>query len=201
MVKAFLFDYDGVMTAGVKGNPPAALMAQNLGISVETAAEWLAAIGPAYGAGQISEDDVWKAIEEKYQKPIAAEQRDIWYVWEELTPLPEMVALVQQLRAAGYVVGLLSNIIPVTARLIRERGGYDGFDFVVLSCDVGASKPEKEIYQTALSHFEGIAPEEVMFLDDIEACAAGARALGIQAIHVTDHARAIAEVRSIAGTV
>jgi len=199
MIKAFLFDYDGVMTSGVKGNSPAERLAHNISVSVEDAAKWIADIWLAYSSGKLSTDEVWKTIEEKYQMPIAPEQRNVWYTWDELTPLTEMVALVQQLRASGYIVGLLSNIIPTTAKMIREHGGYDGFDFLVLSCEVGARKPEEKIYQIALSHLNGIAPEEVVFLDDVEACAAAASALGIHAIHVIDHHKAITEIRSITG--
>lgn len=185
------------MTSGVKGNTPATLMAQNLGISVDVTTKWIADIWEPYCAGLLSDDEVWKIMEENYGNPIVPEKRDIWYRWSELTPLPEMVKLVQQLRAKGYVVGLLSNIIPATATMIKKHGGYDGFDFLVLSCEVGTRKPEEEIYRIALGHLDDIAPEEVVFLDDVEACTTAASKLGIHAIHVSDHKKAIAEIYTL----
>ncbi|MDB5160336.1 MAG: hypothetical protein JWO99_599 [Candidatus Saccharibacteria bacterium] len=199
MIKAFLFDYDGVMTAGVQDGVPASRLAEQLGVSPEKASEWIATIWNPYSTGAMSDEEAWFEIEKQYGKPISPDQRDIWYKWKELTPLPEMVELVEELKTKGYAVGLLSNVFPVTAQLVREHGGYEGFDFVVLSCEAGARKPDPKVYETALAQLKGIDASEVIFLDDRERCIVGAEELGISGIHVTDHGRAIKEVRELAG--
>lgn len=197
MIKAFLFDYDGVITAGSQDGTPALRLAKNLGIPPERAAEWIVSIWTPYSTGLLSDEAVWKEIEIQYGMPITNEQRNIWYTWEELKPLPQMIELVKQLKSKGYIVGLLSNVLPVTAQLIRENGGYSYFDFLVLSCEVGARKPDQKVYEIALAQLEGIPASEVVFLDDREPCVIGAEKLGITAIHVTDHAEAIKAVRLI----
>jgi putative hydrolase of the HAD superfamily len=197
MIKAFLFDYDGVITAGVEDGIPASRLAQNLGISYEKAAEWIVSIWAPYSTGLMTDDEAWNEIEKRCGKPITTEQRNIWYTWEELEPLPQTLELVELLKSNGYTVGLLSNVLPVTAQLIREHGGYDTFDFHILSCEVGARKPDQKVYETALAKLKDIDASEVVFLDDREPCVIGAKNLGIKAIHVTDHAKAIAEVHEL----
>lgn len=108
-----------------------------------------------------------------------------------------MVNLVRALRESGYAVGLLSNIFPVTAELIRSKGGYDGFDFLVLSCEAGARKPDIKIYESAMSNLSNIQANEVVFLDDTERCVNAGNAFGLHTIHVKDHDTAIQEVRSL----
>lgn len=129
MIKAFLFDYDGVITAGVEDNIPAKRLAHNLSISFEKASEMIIGIWDGFSIGKLTESEVWQKFEQQYGRPIGQSQRDIWYTWKELTPLPEMIKLVQKLKANGYIVGLISNALPQTATIIRKHGGYDTFDF------------------------------------------------------------------------
>ena len=162
MIKAILLDYDGVVTAGVKDNVPAIRLAKNLNVSIEKATEWIVNIWDGFSTGKLNEQDAWRIIEKQYGQPVDSQQRDIWYTWEELKPLQEMLVLVRELKTKGYRVGLLSNVLPVTAQLIRENGGYDEFDFTVLSYEVGARKPSPLMYETALANLKGTKPEEVL---------------------------------------
>jgi HAD superfamily hydrolase (TIGR01509 family) len=197
MIKAFLFDYDGVMTAGVDDKTPSEKLAKALGVTVEKASEWIMNVWAPYSCGLATEVETWNGIEAQYGQPIGPNQRDIWFKWEELTPLPEMVELIKQVKAAGYKVGIVSNVFKETAEIIRSHGGYEHFDFVVLSYEVGSRKPEAKIYEAALAHLDGIAANEVIFLDDRERGTVGAEQLGIQTIQVTDHAKAIEQVQEL----
>ena len=194
MIKAILLDYDGVVTAGVKDNVPAIRLAKNLNVSIEKATEWIVNIWDGFSTGKLNEQDAWRIIEKQYGQPVDSQQRDIWYTWEELKPLQEMLVLVRELKTKGYRVGLLSNVLPVTAQLIRENGGYDEFDFTVLSYEVGARKPSPLMYETALANLKGTKPEEVLYLDDRQPLTVAARELGIKSLHVMNHAEAIKKV-------
>lgn len=198
MTKVFLFDYDGVITAGVLDGVPATRLAQNLGVPVEMAKKWIVDIWKPFSVSQITEDEVWATIEKNYGKSIAVKDRDIWYTWEELTPLPEMIDLVREVDADGYTVGILSNVLPITAKMIRENGGYNEFNPVILSCDVGARKPSVQIFRIALKKLGVVDPNEIVFLDDREIATTEASKLGFQTIHVTNHTDAINEVRRLA---
>ena len=194
MIKAFLFDYDGVITAGVPDRTASGRLAKNLNISKDTAAEWLSDIIPELLTGKMTDSQAHTLLEEKYGQPISSEQGDIWFKWPELMPLPEMTKLLQSLKARGYVLGLISNASASTKAEIMQHDGYAGFDFTVLSCDAGYKKPGLEIFQVALQNLPGIKPEEVVFLDDREAATLAAAQLGMQTIYVVDHQQAIRTV-------
>ncbi len=102
-------------------------------------------------------------------------------------PVAATRALLPRLRGR-YRVGLLSNTSRIHfERVIRDREVYPCFDQVTLSWEVGAMKPDPRIFEDALAKFGG-PPKEVVYLDDIVTYVEAARALGMQAIHVTDPA-------------
>ncbi|HEY1064436.1 MAG TPA: HAD family phosphatase [Candidatus Saccharimonadales bacterium] len=199
MVKAFLFDYDGVISQGVDVTLPSKHLADSTGITTDRASELLKSIWEDYSTGVLTTDGMWEIIEKEIGRPVPAEKRNIWFTWEQLTPLPFMLEFVKELRAAGYPVGLISNVFHDTAQIIRQNGGYDGFDFLVLSYEVGTRKPQPRMYEIALEKLDGLEPEEVVYLDDRESLVQAARELGFQSIYVTDQAKAIAEVKQLLG--
>ncbi len=195
MIKAFLFDYDGVITKGVDNEWVAGRLSRNLGVPIEAASLWMKEIWPGFLRGTIAEDQIWGQIEEKYGSPITESQKDVWFVWKELEPIPEMIELVRSLKNDGYIVGVLSNVFSVTQEVIMAHGGYDAFDFAVTSCDVGFRKPEPDIFHAALRRLESIKPEEVIFLDDREANVTAAEKLGLQSIYVANQDAAIRDIK------
>jgi putative hydrolase of the HAD superfamily len=95
-----------------------------------------------------------------------------------------MFALVEDLRAAGVRVALLSNSWGNTYP--RER--IDAlFDPVVISGEVGLRKPHAAIFELALERL-GVPAEQAVFVDDAEPNLLGARAVGMTAIQHTDTA-------------
>ncbi|NYJ74611.1 HAD-IA family hydrolase [Allobranchiibius huperziae] len=88
------------------------------------------------------------------------------------------VALVRDLRAAGVRTGLLSNSwgFSYDRTLLDEL-----FDPVVISGEVGMRKPEKRIFDLAVERL-GLAPGDVVFVDDAEPNLVGARAAGLRTV-------------------
>ncbi|RCK78624.1 MAG: HAD-superfamily hydrolase subfamily IA, variant 3 [Candidatus Ozemobacter sibiricus] len=102
-------------------------------------------------------------------------------------PVPATRALLARLRGR-YRIGLLSNTSRLHfERVIRDREVFPCFDQVTMSWEVGAMKPDPRIFQDALAKFGG-PPAEVVYLDDIAAYVEAARALGMQALQITDPA-------------
>ncbi len=62
-------------------------------------------------------------------------------------------------------------------------------DELVLSCEVGAAKPDPAIFETALESL-GVRAEEALFVDDQRAFCDGAAALGIHAVLIDRTGRA-----------
>ena len=107
-------------------------------------------------------------------------------------------ALIEAIRTLKkqYKIGLLSNISSrerIESRL--PEGLLDElFDSITVSGEVGAIKPDAQIYQYA-AHSLGVLPEECIMVDDIEEFCHGAEAIGMQSIHFRTTAQALDELR------
>ena len=80
---------------------------------------------------------------------------DMWCAYDDAAPL------LDALRARGVRTAVLSNI-GVDIRPMMEREGLRA-DAVILSCEVGAVKPQPEIFRAALDALE-VTPEETLMV-------------------------------------
>lgn len=95
-------------------------------------------------------------------------------------------ALLDSLRSRGLKTGLVTNCWPDPARLLRadvEASGLaDLLDVLVFSEEVGARKPEPEIFLHALAQLE-VDPENAMFVGDrLETDVQGAARVGMATV-------------------
>ena len=102
----------------------------------------------------------------------------------------DALALVDEAQAAGVKVGILSNDLyrSSTREWVAGRPEFAKFDVLVDCTDFGERKPAPGPYLKAAADF-GLAPEEIVFLDDTPYCIEGARAVGMVAVHVDPLAR------------
>ncbi|SPL95359.1 HAD-superfamily hydrolase subfamily IA, variant 3 [[Actinomadura] parvosata subsp. kistnae] len=104
-----------------------------------------------------------------------------------------MYDMLREVRGNGVKTCLLSNSWSNT----YPRDDWDEiFDAVVISGEVGMRKPEPRIFEHALARI-GLAGEQCVFIDDIEANILAARELGIAGIHHRDAAGTIAELENL----
>jgi epoxide hydrolase-like predicted phosphatase len=110
-------------------------------------------------------------------------------------PRPRMLDAIRTLRAHGLRVAALTNNW-------RRDGGSerlrDRFDVFIESCVVGLRKPDPKIYAIACAQL-GLAPAEVVFLDDIGRNLKSARELGMTTIKVDDPETALRELGALVG--
>lgn len=118
----------------------------------------------------------------------------------EFTRSEPMVALVQDLRAAGLRLGVLTNNVLEFRDRWRSMMPFDEwFDDVVDSHEVGLRKPNPAIYQLALARL-GAEAGRTAFLDDVATNVEAAAGVGIRGVLVEeDPSGAIATVRGWAG--
>jgi putative hydrolase of the HAD superfamily len=94
---------------------------------------------------------------------------------------PAALELLQDLRQAGFRLGIISNFDLRLREILKHVGVLDLFEQIVVSSQVGAEKPSRRIFQEALQRF-AVEPAELLHVGDEEkADGDGARALGIQA--------------------
>jgi len=102
-----------------------------------------------------------------------------------ITVEPEVLATLEELRRAGYRMGLVSNISlrPDLMRADLERMGLAQYlDATVFSSEVGVRKPDPRIFQEALDRL-GVEPPETVFVGDrLYDDVSGAQAVGMRSV-------------------
>ncbi|GAT65204.1 HAD family phosphatase [Planomonospora sp. ID91781] len=110
-------------------------------------------------------------------------------------PVQPMYDMLAAARAAGLKTCLLSNS---WANDYPRDAWEDLFDHVVISGEIGMRKPEPRIFRHTLD-LVGLSGPECVFVDDIEANIAAARALGITGVHHRDAETTITELEGLLG--
>ena len=160
--------------------------------------DWL-----AYLDARLSWDDYWE------RKAASGGYGGRYELWRDMCVQlgddqfdRDALALIDEARAAGVPVGLLSNDLVAIggAQWVSSRPEFAGFDAFVDATVLGVRKPDAAPYLAAIEQF-GLAPEDIVFLDDTVACIEGARAVGLMGLHVdpTDHAAAFRRAREMVG--
>lgn len=206
-LKAVIFDFGGVFT----DSPFHAftVYAEKIGASDEQVTEIV------FGGYAIDSDHPWHQVErgeitlEKAREDIMALGReqglqvDIWEVFMAMAEnggglRQELVDYVPRIRAAGLVTGIITNNVVEFREHWRGMLPVDElFDFVVDSSEVGLRKPNPAIFERALQ-IAGLAPEQVLFLDDFEGNIVAADALNLRSILVDgDGAKTVADLDAV----
>jgi putative hydrolase of the HAD superfamily len=191
-IDAVVFDYGGVLTTPLRVSTPVWLAADRITPDsfAETMQEWLGR--DAADGSPVHRLETGELPGPEFERLFAAR-----LVTEDGTPVvaagllgrlfagmaidETMLTLVRDLRAAGLMVGLLSNSWANTYpdELLAL------FDAVVISGDVGLRKPDPVIYGLVLDKLAVPAARSV-FVDDAPVNVAAARALGMHGIRHTD---------------
>ena len=185
---------------------PAEVLARELPgrvVDAASAAHWQAQVFQAYGGdwgdydrGTVSVPTLVARIAARTGLAPAEVQAVVDAVPRELQPIPETLALIARLRAAGHRLHYLSNMPAPCADVLEQREAalFAQFDSGVFSGRVHHVKPEPAIYALAAEHF-GAAPEDLVFLDDHGPNVDAARAAGWQALQFHDAAQARRDLR------
>lgn len=193
-IDAVLFDYGGVLTGPVKHSISGWLAADAIEPESfsRTLRAWLSR--DAEDGTPIHRLEIGELTIPEFEALLAAELRTVdgravvpegilGRLFAGMKPDPAMFALVEELRATGMRVGLLSNSWGNT----YPRARIDALlDPVVISGEVGLRKPDAAIYELALDRL-GVPADRVLFIDDADPNVRGARASGLRALLHVDH--------------
>ena len=208
-IKAVLFDFGGVFT----DSPFDAFSAYaiKIGASDEQVTDIV------FGGYALDSDHPWHRVErgeitlEKARNDILSLGReqglevDIWDVFMAMAEnggglREELVDYVGTIREAGLATGIITNNVAEFREHWRAMLPVDElFDFVVDSSEVGMRKPNPAIFRKALE-IGGLAPEQVIFLDDFEGNIIAADALNMRSILVDgDGVKTVADLDAVLG--
>ncbi len=179
--KAIVFDFGGVIIECDKS-----VLANYLRDIFQLDGEELLEVQQDFRAARrarIPEPIFWKsyAAEHHLDLPDGFEAQIEEVKLSSLTEVKGMRELIHFYKAKGYQVALLSNVGSSHAGFLRDRGYYNDFSPILLSCELGVDKPDPRIYQILLSELQ-VAPEDCIFIDDKQENVNAAIALGIDGI-------------------
>jgi len=113
-----------------------------------------------------------------------------WERWPEMLGglIPDTSELITELADSGRELYAISNfpgeVWPATMEAFPV---LHRFKDIVISSFVGVCKPDARIFVLALRRF-GVVAEDCLFIDDVAANVAGAKAAGIEAVQFTSAA-------------
>ncbi|MBR4960991.1 MAG: HAD-IA family hydrolase [Clostridia bacterium] len=78
---------------------------------------------------------------------------------------PEILPMLDALRASGRKIGLITNCYLEESGVIRESVLFPYFDAVCMSCELGMMKPDPAIYCRCMDELS-VCPEECLYVGD-----------------------------------
>ena len=188
MIQVVLFDFGGVLSTG--GQDVRNSLANMLGVDPD--AVNLDVLHEDYRRGLMSTDKFFTEFGKMHKAQVTAQDFNRSSdIFNRSKPVYE---LAKRLRQKNIRTGILSNIYPITAQVLRERGFYDGFKPVFLSCEEHFAKPDREFYEIAIAGLE-VQASEILFIDDQEKCLPPARALGMKVIKAESPQQIVDDVK------
>ena len=182
-IKAIVFDYGQVIS--FPQDPKVLdLLAQRAGVEREKFVPVLWSLRGDYDRGIISAMEYYKNVLSRLG--ITMDDKNIdemieidYSSWKFINP--GTVALMEDVKKAGYILGILSNMPHDFLAWARENIPVFSLPQVgVFSCEENLIKPEEAIYRKLLS-LTGVKGEELVFFDDNPENVKSAGLLGIRA--------------------
>lgn len=193
----YIFDYGGVLVHH-QSEAEQERMAQAAGIPPEQFSELYWSTRLDYDKGLVSGPEYWAELGRSAGKVLTPT------VVDQLTEMDSvgwmnfdepMWTWIAELRKAGKRLAILSNMPSDLGETLKARTDrMKRFDFVTLSYEVRAAKPESVIYEHCLEGI-GTDPARTVFFDDRIANVHGAEMLGIQAVEFLKRDEVLAKYR------
>jgi len=96
----------------------------------------------------------------------------------------------------NYILGTLTNIIPLHNRVRKTDDPYKDFKIKLLSFERGYKKPNPLFYKLILEE-TNLNPQEVIFIDDYEPYLKPAQKLGMKTILFRDNEKLVQDLRKL----
>ena len=197
-VKGVVFDFGGVMTTSTMPERVRTCVAE-LGIDWVQLEQGFARYRHLLDGGFITLDQMYDLIWADADIRLPPEMRARILREDFASFLTEYrnertLAWMQALKAAGYRIGILTNMPPEFAPKFKVV--FADFiacaDALVISGEEHMFKPQRRIYELLQSRL-ALPPTELCFVDDVAANCEAARQLGWQAIQFVSNAQAEAD--------
>ncbi len=166
MIKAVLFDFDGVLTIDKTGSTTITnYLSNTCGIPLEKVKASYFKYNKQLLLGETSHQEIWQDFCKFLGQSI---DYDILLDSFRATRLDEkMIALIQKLKKR-YLIGMITdNKCDRINTILEYRGLNEHFDVIAISANLHSSKDSHSIYEYALGVLN-VSASEWMFIDNTE---------------------------------
>jgi putative hydrolase of the HAD superfamily len=195
MIRAVLWDADGVLQHTPVGweDRVAAV------IGVDRVPRFADELWSVSARALVGEVDFAAHIEQVLTaQELTAERDALLATWQDIEAVAAAHEQVARLRSRVPCY-LASNQDSYRAQVMREHLRYDDLvDGFFFSCDLGAAKPAPAYFGAVVDAL-ALPPEEILFIDDVDANVAAARAAGLCA-EVWHHDRGVEALVALLAT-
>jgi putative hydrolase of the HAD superfamily len=186
-IKVIFFDIGGVVVdADLQAYDR--IGARLFGTEPELIRKAAAHLVPDLECGRMSSHNFWKLIETSLWslgQGRPNQTTDLASLWEnilsESIKVNQEVLLLARELSVKHRVGVLSNVIKDHAVALSRMKVYDGFDPLLVSCQVGLRKPDPAFYKLAAKE-AGVWCRQCLFIDDLEENCRAAQAVGMKTL-------------------
>lgn len=132
--------------------------------------------------GSLTDEEAAQSVCARLPERLHEAARKLVTMWDRpILPVEGMYHLIEELKAAGYGIYLLSNASVRQHEYWPRVPCAKFFDGTLISCDVGCIKPERAIYEAFFEKF-GLKAEECLFVDDMSMNVEGGCRCGMRGI-------------------
>lgn len=186
-IRAVLFDFGGVVAEeGFRDGLVALATEQGLDAGNTHREGILAVYDSGFVLGKGTEADFW-ALMRRRTGVAGADAKLTGRILDGFIIRPWMIDLVRQLRARGYVTGILSDQTRWLDTLNKRDNFYEVFDRIYNSYYRGKGKQDPSQFTDVAADL-GLPPAAILFVDDDPGNVARARDAGLHAIQFVDRA-------------
>lgn len=134
-----------------------------------------------FDRGTYTREEVTRMLAKDYNLTLEDAHEQVQRLLELLQPIPETVALIEELKARGIRCYVLSNMSKEFYAELLKFPVFELFDGAVVSFEERINKPDRGIYEALLSRYN-LVPSESIFADDKIANTNAASLLGLHTV-------------------
>ena len=145
--------------------------------------------------GEITEDAHWAQVLKRLKRPAveAKSFQDEFFGGDVIDR--SLVEFIRSLRGKVHT-GLISNAWSGLRGFITREKVIDIFDTVIISAEVGATKPSARIYEVALEQAK-VSAGEAVFVDDVPANIEACEKVGMKGILFKDPQESLGQLKRL----
>jgi putative hydrolase of the HAD superfamily len=185
MIKAILFDFDGVLTTDSTGSQSISnYICKKTGLDAVVFKKEYYKYNNDLLYGKINHENIWEALCKGLNSKI-----DISILYESFINTPidsQMIAIVDKLKNQNYKIGMVTdNKKDRIDSIVKYYDWNRIFDGITISADVGSGKDTKEIFVKIIECFN-VTANECVFIDNQEKNLIIPKSMGMNVIYF-DH--------------